>query len=560
MSHLSLQQKILGIVLSALALIAICTIGLTSYQLGNLVDLVHDDLAAQKVEAAVSYLKKTDKGFKEKLESLGLSGADVTALLQQKQQEVVASLRKEYYAKDDQAGFLMIVDADGKTILHPKLKTGDPTTDLGFTKQSLALKNGEFDYDLVHEKWWVVTRTFDDWKWAVSYTVPVKDKYKSVQSIQAIVAALIRNLEIVIGLITVFSGAVIFIIMRRIGRAMQMLIAHLKDISEGEGDLTKRLHVASHDEIGEIAKHFNRFLEKLQGIISRIADNANVVASSATALSQVSTQTVENVHTLSGRAVTAAAAAAESSTNSNSVAANMAQTSSSLSSVSAVTEEMSSTIADISTNPVRARSLGEKAVMQSQSIRGLMGELSVATKEIGKIMESITRISSQTNLLALNATIEAATAGDAGRGFAVVANEVKVLARQTADATQDIDSRIGIVQMRTQDSVDKIDEITGVIAEFGDIVSRIAVAIEEQASGTKDVARNISQATEGVGDTSGRAAQAASAAKSIASDINSINDAIGGVRHGGEQVRVSAEDLANLAHQLKGLVGQFKVA
>src|SRR5450755_3889605 len=128
-----------------------------------------------------------------------------------------------------------------------------------------------------------------------------------------------------------------------------------------------------------------------------------------------------------------------------------------------------------------------------------MNQLGQAAREIGKVTETINEISSQTNLLALNATIEAARAGSAGKGFAVVANEIKLLAQQTASATEDIKVRIGGVQSSAADGIAEVERVSRIIHEVSDLVSSIAAAIEEQTTVTKDIARNIAHASNGVG-------------------------------------------------------------
>ena len=144
--------------------------------------------------------------------------------------------------------------------------------------------------------------------------------------------------------------------------------------------------------------------------------------------------------------------------------------------------------------------------------------------------------------------------GSAGKGFAVVANEIKELARQTAEATEDIKARIAGVQTSSGTAIADIDQITAVIKEVGDIVSGIAAAIEEQATVTKDVAGNIAQASTGVRDANEHIAQTAEVSKTIARDIAGINGAVSDIRHGGEQVQISAVELSKLAEQLKGRV------
>jgi methyl-accepting chemotaxis protein len=188
-----------------------------------------------------------------------------------------------------------------------------------------------------------------------------------------------------------------------------------------------------------------------------------------------------------------------------------------------------------------------------------MEKLGQAAQEIGHVTETITNISAQTNLLALNATIEAARAGTAGKGFAVVANEIKELAKQTAEATEDIKLRIAGIQNSTGSAITDIGQITTVIKDVGTIVTSIAAAIEEQATVTRDVAGNIAQASSGVRDANERVTHTAQVSKSIAHDIAGVNAAVADIRQGGEHVQSSAIDLSKLAEQLGAQVAQFRV-
>ncbi len=333
----------------------------------------------------------------------------------------------------------------------------------------------------------------------------------------------------------------------------------LKDISEGEGDLTKRLDVTSHDEVGKLAAYFNSFVEKLQVIIKSISANATTVASSATELSAVSAETRRSVTTMSEKTGTVAAAAEESSANTGSVAAAMEQTSINLSSVASATEEMSATIGEIASNSEKARLISDEAGTQAVSVSAIMKQLGQAAVDIGKVTETITGISSQTNLLALNATIEAARAGAAGKGSAVVANEIKELAKQTSAATEDIKTKIAGMQASTGSAITDIEKITAIINEVGHIVSGIATAIEEQSTVTRDVADNVAQASAGVREANERVAQTAAVSKSMAKDLAEVDAAAGDIRTGGDQINSSATELSKLSEHLKNLVGQFKV-
>lgn len=313
------------------------------------------------------------------------------------------------------------------------------------------------------------------------------------------------------------------------------------------------------DEMGDLARAYHLMVGNTRKLLREVSGGIQTLASSATELSAVSSQTTAGVKSMSDKTTTVAAAAEEASANTTSVAAGMEQAATNLASIASATEEMSATVGEIAANSEKARAISEQAGTQARNISTLMQQLGQSARDIGKITETITNISSQTNLLALNATIEAARAGAAGKGFAVVAHEIKELARQTATATEDIKAEIAGVQTSAGSAIADIAKITGVIQEVGGIVSGIAAAIEEQAAVTKDVAGNISQASAGVKDSNGRVAQTATVSKSMAQDIAGISTALNDIREGGEQVQTSASELSRLAEQLKASVGRFKV-
>ena len=350
-----------------------------------------------------------------------------------------------------------------------------------------------------------------------------------------------------------------FFITRSISRGISKAVYTLKDIAEGEGDLTIRLSEGSKDELGDLARYFNSFSGQLQSMLKDIRENAATLAGSSTEMSAIAGQMSSGAQETSSKSATVATAAEELSANTTSVAAGMEQATTNLSSVATATEEMSATIGEIASNSEKARAISAEAGSQAQSVAGLMKQLGSAAQEIGKVTETITSISSQTNLLALNATIEAARAGAAGKGFAVVANEIKELAQQTATATEEIKGRIAGIQSSTGAAMADVDKIAGVIREVGEIVATIATAIEEQAAVTRDMARNIAEATGGVKDANQRVSQTAAVSQEIARDITAVNTASGEMTTASQQVQASAMDLSQLAEQLKAMVGRFKL-
>ncbi len=354
------------------------------------------------------------------------------------------------------------------------------------------------------------------------------------------------------------AGAVYAVVQKLVVHPLSKSVEFANSIANNDLSMDD-LIVESEDEIGKTTAALNTMKNSLRQLLGYISGGVQTLAVSATELSAVSKQTSAGVADMSEKAHAVAAAAEEASANTMSVASGMEQSSMSISSVASATEEMSATVGDIAANTARARVISEQANAQAQTVTAEMQKLGQAAQEIGHVTETINNISAQTNLLALNATIEAARAGSAGKGFAVVANEIKELARQTAEATEDIKLRIAGVQSSSGTAIADIGQITSVISEVGGIVSGIAAAIEEQAAVTKDVAGNIAQASNGVRDANEQVAQTAEVSRTIARDIASINGAVSDLRHGDEQVQVSAAELSKLAEQLKVCVDQFRV-
>ena len=350
----------------------------------------------------------------------------------------------------------------------------------------------------------------------------------------------------------------IFLI-RSIITPLQRMIGMLKDIAQGEGDLTARLKDTSGTETQELAEWFNKFVEQVHGIIREVAGNSAQVSQASAGLLNLATGLRAASGDMTAKSTTVAAATEEMSSNMNSVASAMEEFSINIGTVATASEEMTATIAEISQNASKAKEITGHAVGKATEASRRVDELGHAAREIDKVTETITAISSQTNLLALNATIEAARAGEAGRGFAVVANEIKELAMQTARATEEIRGKIQGIQGATGVTVSEIQQVSQVIHEVDAIVGTIAAAVEEQSVTTRDIADNVGQASQGVQEVNENVSQAESVTRDIAKEVASVNEASGAIAHSAEAVQGSSESLSGLARDLNAMVGKFKI-
>ena len=319
---------------------------------------------------------------------------------------------------------------------------------------------------------------------------------------------------------------------RSITRPLEDTVGVLRNIAEGEGDLTRRVNQSTGDELGEMGKWFNTFIVKLEGLIGSVARSTQVVAGSS-----------ENLFTVSHQM---GVGAEETSVQANIVAAAAEQVTRNLQTVAAATEEMTASIGEISKNATAAAAIAARAVERTHIANLAMDHLGKAGVEIGEVVKVINTVAQQTKLLALNAAIEAARAGDAGKGFAVVANEVKELANETALATHQISARIEAIRTGTHEAVTVIAEISGIIGQMHDISTMIASAVEEQTATTREIARNVTEAA--IGESH------------VTENITSVAHAAMLTSGGAKTTQHAAGELAGMAAELQKIVGVFKYA
>lgn len=371
-----------------------------------------------------------------------------------------------------------------------------------------------------------------------------------------------RNLTYSIVSISVVAlilfGVVMILISNSIVRPIRRVVEGLKDIAEGEGDLTKRLDIKSSDEIGELASWFDKFMGNLQGIITSSVENTHIMERSSSDLLEIASNLAKGTGETSSFSMNVSNATEQMTQNLAAVAAAMEQSATNLSMVASASEEMTSTINEITKNSERARSISDGALSQAKETSEQMEALGKAAVDISKVTEAINEISDQTNLLALNATIEAARAGEAGKGFAVVANEIKDLAGQTAKATQDIKDKIERIQGTTRSSVEKIKSITSVVEDIHNIISTIAAAVEEQSVTTSEISSNIAQVSQGVQEANRNVGESSSAALNISKDITKINIASNEGANSSAQLKGQAEKLKKVGEELQSILGKFK--
>lgn len=374
---------------------------------------------------------------------------------------------------------------------------------------------------------------------------------------QEIFQAKLSVLAYTVGILAVIFVTVWFLMNRAIIRPIHRSSDYIKQIAAGH--LTQKLEIQSKDEFGAMAVDLQSMTAELNRMIREIINSSDELLGSSAALDKTADGFVRSSLETSERSVSVAAAAEEMSANMNSVAAATEEASTNISLVANSTEQMAATIREIARNTETAKIITEKAVKEASAASVRIDELGLAASKIGKVTETITEISGQTNLLALNATIEAARAGEAGKGFAVVANEIKELAKQTAEATHEIKAQIEGIQSSTSATVEQIENISKVIHEVNEIVVVIVAAVEEQNVTTNEIADNITQATMGIQEVTENVTQSSQVAEEVARDITAVSHESTEMSQQSAGLCDNARSLKLLAEQLRNMVNRFTV-
>jgi methyl-accepting chemotaxis protein len=403
---------------------------------------------------------------------------------------------------------------------------------------------------------------FKEWGWIVGTGIYIDDIDKAMAVQKKGIHDILKKQKILIASIVaamvLLVGGLISFLATRITRPIRETDSFFRDIAQGEGDLTGRLSVTSNDELGDMAKSFNTFADKLQGMIGYIAKESVEINNSSSALRGISSGLSSVAEDTLNQSTTAASAVEEMSANMHLVAASMEDAAANVNAVASAIEEMTSTINEIAETSEKARTVTDNAVTQSANASVSVGELGTAAREITKVLETISEISQQVDLLALNATIEAARAGDAGKGFAVVASEIKDLAKQTALATDQIKERIESIQKTTQATVAVIADIGKVVGENSEIVNTIATAVEEQSVTAREISENVAQISISIQEVNTNIAESSSVSQMVAEQIAGISTSSKDMNDNAQQVNENSHALNSLAQSLDKLVSSYK--
>ena len=370
--------------------------------------------------------------------------------------------------------------------------------------------------------------------WSVLVRVPVDQANVEARTIQ-------RELFMAV----LLCLAVVVPVGMFIGRAVVRQMKPVMDVAEqaSRGDLTGRVPVTTADELGQMGKAFNQFLDNLNGMIGQTAQVVQNVAAAAEQLSVHGLQLSKASREQSSQSTQVASSVEEMSVTANEMARN-AQV------LATTAQDLSGTAikgGEAVTNSIRGMEAVAHTMRESAGQINLLGQRS---QEIGEIIRVIEDIADQTNLLALNAAIEAARAGEQGRGFAVVADEVRKLAERTGKATKEISSVIETVQVGTKEAVASMGAGTTEVQSGVSLVKEAGARLSEIVEGVKQVTQMVEQMAATIEEQTRTTEHMAGGVQTVATLSQQNESSV-------EQVASASSDLSRMAAQLQSDLSRF---
>ncbi|HHQ4472457.1 methyl-accepting chemotaxis protein [Aeromonas sp. S41-2] len=433
-------------------------------------------------------------------------------------------------------------DAKGKLLIQEIVKAarqGDGFSEYWTAKPSIGRDAPKLSFNLVLDKYqWVIGTGFYiddiDNELAALRTERESNMHDSLQSSVLLIL-------VILGI----TLAVTVVIGNRVTRPLADAVSALNDIADGEGDLTQRLKVQSHDEIGQLATAFNRFVTRIQSVVSQVGETSNHLFSAVEKLHHLSEHYDHQMHGHSRETDQVVTAVTEMSSTAQEVAAS-ASNAATATSDAARESDAARGVVGTAINSIN------RLVGEVHTASGVIEQLAQETAKIGSVVEVIRGIAEQTNLLALNAAIEAARAGEQGRGFAVVADEVRSLAGRTQQSTKEINEMLqrlqgGVKQAvdvmqaseeRSQETVQEashiatsLDSMVMAVSTINDMNIQIATAAEEQHAVSEEINKNLVAIQQIVSELTDAAVESNSTTRDLASTGDKLRKLVSQFRY-----------------------------
>jgi methyl-accepting chemotaxis protein len=367
--------------------------------------------------------------------------------------------------------------------------------------------------------------------------IQTKEFFKEYDKLKLLIIGLAAIL-----LLTAFFVSRFFIIrlFAPVLRMSEVLVTAQRD-----DDLTQRLEYLKKDEVGEMCRAYNGFLDKLTDILGTISHSAEKLTASGGSLLATSEQMAGNADEVASQTATVAVASEEMAVTSNDVAQNCALAADGSHRASATALSGSSVVQE---TIAVMNSIAERV----KASAGTVENLGAQSDQIGEIVGTIEDIADQTNLLALNAAIEAARAGEQGRGFAVVADEVRALAERTTKATREIGTMIKSIQQQTREAVNSMEEGVNEVDRGTAEAAKSGHALEEILEQINAVSMQVNQIATAAEEQTGTTNE-------ISNNIQTITDVIRGTAEVAKNSAHAAGELSEMAEELRNIVGKFRL-
>jgi methyl-accepting chemotaxis protein len=393
------------------------------------------------------------------------------------------------------------------------------------------------------------------------------------------------SISIVIGVVVlVLVVLVALFLSRSISKPIVTVAESLKDLAEGEGDLTHTIVIHSNDEIGDLALYFNKTLEKIKGLIIVIKKEASILNSIGNDLASNMSETAAAVHqinaniqSIKGRIINQSASVSETHAtmeqvvvNINKLNGHVENQSTNVTRASSAIEEMVANIQSVTETLIKNTANVKSLKEASEVGRGGLQEVASDIQEIARESEGLLEINSvmeniasQTNLLSMNAAIEAAHAGEAGKGFAVVADEIRKLAESSSEQSK----TIGNVLKKIKNSIDKITHSTeNVLTKFEAIDSGIKTvadqeenirnAMEEQGEGSKQILQSAGDLNVITGQVKSGSHEMLEGAKEVIEESNNLEMATQEITSGMNEMAIGANEINVAVHHVNEISGK----